>query len=57
MLSKKYSKYCTVAKLIIPNYADWKKLKFGMNHVVSNEMFWYSAQTFKCNWLTGPLTK
>jgi len=34
-----------------------KTLQFGMNHIVSNEMFWYSAQTLKFNWLTSSLTK
>ena len=48
----------TEVNLPIPNYVEWKKtLQFGMNHVVSNEIFWYKAESFKFNWLTGPLTK
>ena len=30
------------------------KLQFGMNHVVSNDMFLVRAETFKCNLQTGP---
>ena len=51
-LAKKYGKYCNKtsnSKLLSP-----EKHRY---HVVSNEMFWYSAQTLKCNWLTDPLTK
>jgi len=47
----------TEVNLLILNYAEWKKPRFGINHAFSNEMFWYSAESFKCNGLTEPLTK
>jgi len=46
----------TVEKLLIPNYADWKTPQFGINHVNSMRSFGKGVQTFKCNWLTDPLT-
>jgi len=34
----------TEVNFLIPNSADWLNTAIGMNHVVSNEMFWYSAE-------------